>query len=84
MRPVVPTTATDLQAALRKPNSASGFLGATQIHGTATPADSAGNPVEIASINSTRIIPVRDDALLAVLGEILNELQALRTAQEGD
>ena len=45
MRPVVPTTATDLQNLLRKtgkPNTASTFVGPTQTHGTATPADSEG------------------------------------------
>ena len=87
MRPVMPNTATDLQNLLRKtgkPNTASTFVGPTQTHGTATPADSEGNPVDVERINSTRIIPVRDDALLVVLGEILNELQALREAQEGD
>ena len=47
-------------------------------------ADSDDNEVEIANVNSTRTVAVRDEALLTILAEILEELRALRAAQEGD
>ena len=51
---------------------------------TAVLADSDDNEVAVANVNSTRTVAVRDEALLTILAEILEELRLLRAAQEGD